>query len=250
MTQEGIEMASILNKIRDTANQAKDAATKFADEKGISDKVSEAAAGIKKAYDDTAASMKAYNDEAKELKKPLEGAIARYEFTYVGGLDDIPKAKTGAWGMNIMPDRFAFRVTVTTKDWLYDLDIPYDDITDIRIEKRTISNAEMLLGAGNDANQQQENVVVIEYQDANARKATLRVEMLTGVTIYNQAAKCKELMDLLRREDILDQLKKGGKRESGGNVLEQLEKLSQMKDAGILSEEEFTAKKAVLLAKL
>ena len=46
------------------------------------------------------------------------------------------------------------------------------------------------------------------------------------------------------------QLKKGGKRESGGNVLEQLEKLSQMKDAGILSEEEFTAKKAVLLAKL
>ena len=42
------------------------------------------------------------------------------------------------------------------------------------------------------------------------------------------------------------QLKKGGKRESGGNVLEQLEKLSQMKDAGIMSEEEFTAKKAVL----
>ena len=54
--------------------------------------------------------------------------------------------------MNIMPDRFAFRVTMTTKDWLYNLDIPYDDITDIRIEKRTISNAEMRLGAGNDAN--------------------------------------------------------------------------------------------------
>ena len=57
-------MASILNKIRDTANQAKDAATRFADEKGIRDKVSGAAAEIRKAYNDTAASMKAYNEEA------------------------------------------------------------------------------------------------------------------------------------------------------------------------------------------
>lgn len=243
-------MASIFDKIKDSANQAKDAATRFADEKGVSDKISGAAAGIKKAYDDTAASMKAHNEESKELKKPLDGAIARYEFTYVGGLDDIPKAKSGAWGMNIMPDRFAFRVTITTKDWLYDLDIPYDDITDIRIEKRTISNAEMLLGAGNDANQQQENVIVIEYNDAASRKATLRVEMLTGFTIFNQAAKCKELMDLLRREDILDRLKKGDKSQGGNDVLEQLEKLSKLKEADVLSEEEFNAKKAELLAKL
>lgn len=55
----------------------------------------------------------------------MEGAIERYEFTYIGGLPDIP----------------------------------YSDISDIRIEKRTISNAEMFLGAGNDANQQQEAVV-------------------------------------------------------------------------------------------
>ena len=198
----------VFDKIKETANQAKDAATKFADEKGISEKVSGATASIKKAYDDTAASMKAYKEESAELKKPLEGAIARYEFTYQGGLEDIPKAKAGAWGMNIMPDRFAFRVTITTKDWLYDLDIPYDRISDIRIEKRTISNAELLLGAGNDANQQQENVIVLEYEDENNRKQTLRVEMLTGTTIYNQAAKCKELWALLRREEILEKIQK------------------------------------------
>lgn len=177
--------------------------------------------------------MQAHKEESNELKKLLEGAIIRYEFTYVGGLDDIPKAKSGAWGMNVMPDRFAFRTTITTKDWLYNLDIPYDDITDIRIEKRTISNAEMWLGAGNDANQQQKNIVVIEYNDANGRKATLRVEMLTGFSIYGQAAKCKELWDFLRKEEILDKCKKSEQKSqnggSGDDVIVQIEKLVKLR---------------------
>ena len=221
-----------LDKMKDAANSVKESATK--------------------AYGEVADEMKAHKEKSEELKKPLEGSIARYEFTYQGGLEDIAKPKAGAWGMNIMPDMFSFRVTITTVDWLYDLDIPYDDITDIRIEKRTISTSEMLLGAGNDANQEQENVVVIEYNDKNDRKQTLRVEMLTGATIYNQAAKCKELMDLLRRENILERIQKGkSEAASGGpDVLAQIEKLSKMKDAGIISEEEFAAKKADLLAKL
>lgn len=221
-----------MDKLKESAGQAKDS--------------------MKKGFGDAAAQIKANNEEAKELKKPLEGAIERYEFTYVGGLPDIPKAKAGAWGMNIMPDMFAFRVTNTTKDWLYDLDIPYDDITDIRIEKRTISTTEMFLGAGNDANQQQENVIVLEYNDKDGKKATLRVEMLTGVTIYNQAAKCKELMDVLRRNDILDRIKKseGGANPVADDIPAQLEKLAKLKEAGILTEEEFNAKKADLLAKM
>lgn len=223
---------------------------------GFMDKLKETAGtaseSMKKGFSDASAQIKANNEEAKELKKPLEGAIERYEFTYVGGLPDVPKAKAGAWGMNIMPDMFSFRVTQTTKDWLYDLDIPYCDITDIRIEKRTISTGEMLLGAGNDANQQQENVIVMEYNDKEGKKATLRVEMLTGVTIYNQAAKCKELMDLLRRNDILDKIQKksGGAQPVADDIPAQLEKLAKLKDAGILSEDEFNAKKAELLAKM
>lgn len=241
----------LFDKIKDTANQAKDKASQFAEKKGIAEKISNATDSAKKAFDDTATAMKAQKEESNELKKPLEGAIARYEFTYQGGLEDIPKPKSGAWGMNIMQDMFAFRVTKTTKDWLYNLDIPYSDITDIRIEKRTISTTEMLLGAGDSANQQQENVVVIEYNDAKGRKATLRVEMLTGVTIYNQAVKCKELMDLLRRENILDKIKKSNNTEvKTDDPLAKLEKLSQLKAAGILSEEEFNAKKAELLEKL
>lgn len=241
----------IFDKVKDVASQAKDTVNKIVDENGISEKVNGATGSIKKAMDETSASMKARSEAAKELKKPLEGAIARYEFTYKSGLDDIPKARSGAWGMNIMPDMFSFRVTITTRDWLYDLDIPYDSISDIRIEKRTISNAEMWLGAGNDANQQQENVVVLEYLDKDERKSTLRVEMLTGTSIFGQAAKCKELMDLLRRENILERIKKP----EGANVvandpIAQIEKLHKLKEAGVLSEEEFAKKKTELLAKL
>ena len=239
--------------LKETANQAMDSVKNLGDG-SIGEKLGNAKDSIMKAVDDTKNSIVAGNEEAKELKKPLEGAIARYEFTYVGGLEDITEKKTGAWGMNIMPDRFAFKVTSTTKSWLYDLDIPYETVTDIRIEKRTITTAEMFLGAGNDANQQQENVVVIEYDDSEGRKSTLRVGMLTGVTIYNQAAKCKELMDILRRNNILERIQNNGNRdnsESGGeDIISQIERLSKLAEAGILSEDEFKTKKAELLGRL
>lgn len=239
--------------LKETANQAMDSMKNLGDG-SIGEKIGNAKDSIMKAVDDTKNSIAAGNAEAKELKKTLEGAIARYEFTYVGGLEDIPNRKYGAWGMNIMPDRFAFRVTSATKNWLYDLDIPYDKISDIRIEKRTITTAEVFLGAGNDANQQQENVIVIEYEDKEGRKSTLRVEMITGITIYNQAAKCKELMDILRRNNILDRIKKtgdsGASESKGEDIISQIEKLSKLAEAGILSEDEFKAKKAELLGRL
>ncbi|MBQ3300014.1 MAG: SHOCT domain-containing protein [Ruminococcus sp.] len=79
--------------------------------------------------------------------------------------------------------------------------------------------------------------------------------MLTGTTIFNQAAKCREFMDLLRQHEITDKFisekKNDSNTSSGGNdVLAQLEKLNQLKQAGILTDEEFNAKKADLLAKL
>lgn len=155
--------------------------------------------------------------------------------------------------MNVMPDGLLFRVTMTTKDWLTNLDIPYSYMTDIRIEKRTISTGEMLLGAGDSANQEQENNIVIEYTTPDDKREILRVEMLTGVTIFNQAAKCREFMDLLKKNKILDLIQKkaeSGSNSGGGDILAQIEKLSKMKESGILSEEEFVQKKEELLAKL
>lgn len=223
-----------MDKLKQTATSAKDS--------------------MKKSFDETSAAMKAHNEESKELKKALDGAIARYEVTYVGGLPEIPKRKSGAIGLNIMPDKFSFRPTITTKEWFSDYDIPYNKISELRIEKRTISTTEVLLGGGDSANQEQENVICILYTSQDNKKLTLRVEMLTGTTIFNQAAKCREFMDLLRQYDIFDKFdSKDNKTDTssdGNDVFAQLEKLQKLKDAGILTDEEFNLKKHELLNKM
>lgn len=220
----------------------------------VKEKASKAAGAAKQSVSESSAKMKEWNEERKEMDKPLEGAIKRYSVTYIGGLAEYPKKKSGYIGMNIMSDRFVFTPTIGTKDWFGEYEIPYDKISELNIEKRTISTSEILLGASDNANQQQENVICILYTDAQGQKLTLRVEMLTGGTIYNQAAACREFTALLRQHEITDKFQSAKKEKnstsSGGDVLAQLEKLNQLKMAGILTEDEFNAKKQDLLAKL
>ena len=99
--------------------------------------------------------------------------------------------------------------------------------------------------------------------------------MLTGISIYGQAKKCVEFMDVLRQNGILKKFAgncnaaqnmqgqqmsgvqagetqaAGAAQVSNGDViLEQIEKLAGLKEKGILSEEEYKQKKSELLAKL
>lgn len=243
-----------MDKLKETAGGIKDKASNFAEEKQLGEKFGAAKESMSKAFGDTKDAIKAQKEENNALKQPLEGAYIRYEVTYIAGIESLQK-KSGAVGLNVMPDMFAFRKTYGTKDWFPDMDIPYDWITDIRIEKRTISTAEVFLGGADSANQEQENNIVIEYTDSDNKKCTLRTEMLTGVTIFNQAAKCREFMDLLRQKDILEMIEAKKPKKDNGNgggvdVLAQIEKLAKLKEAGILSEDEFNAKKAALLEKL
>jgi hypothetical protein len=244
---------AFFDKLKETASNAKEKATSFAEEKQLGEKFGDAKGSVLKAFGDVKDSLKEQRNESNLLKQPLEGSYRRYEVTYIGGIESLPKSKSGAIGLNIMPDMFSFRPTYSSKDWFTDLDIPYDKINDIRIEKRTISTAEIFLGGCDNANQEQENNIVIEYVDKNNTKQTLRTEMLTGVTIFNQTAKCREFMDLLRQKDILENIeskKKPNNTTGNTDILEQLEKLSKLKDSGIISEEEFNQKKKTLLDKL
>jgi len=43
----------------------------------------------------------------------------------------------------------------------------------------------------------------ISYLDDEDSEQMVRVEMLTGTTVYGQAAKCQELVDLLREKKYL-----------------------------------------------
>ena len=79
----------------------------------------------------------------------------------------------------------------------------------------------------------------------------LRLAMRTGGTIYKQAAKCREFMDILRQHGIMTAIKE--QQQTGPqqpDILDQIERMARLRDAGILTEEEFTQKKTQLLEKL
>ena len=244
---------ALFEKIKSAATSAKEKVSGFAEEKHLGEKFAGAKESIKKSWEESTAQMKANSEENKSLKQPLEGAIIRYEVIYLGGLPEYPKAKHGsAIGLNVMSDEFVFTKTGTSKDWFSEYRIPYSRISNLTIEKRTISNTEMLLGGGNDPNQQQENNICIAFEAEDGTELMLRVEMLTGVTIYGQATKCREFMDVLRQNNILKMFKQKDTNTAPAqpDVLAQIEKLAGLNAAGILSEEEFSQKKAELLQKL
>ena len=62
----------------------------------------------------------------------------------------------------------------------------------------------------------------------------------------------QKLLDLLRENKILGRLNKDTSKPAAptDDPLEQLKKLNSLKDAGIISDEEFNAKKAELLSKV
>lgn len=247
---------AFFDKLKDVAINVKDKATDFAEEQQLTEKLGKTTDSIKESWEKGTASFKVNSQENKELKKPLEGAYIRYEVIYISGLPQYPKTKHGsAIGFNVMLDKFSLRRTGTSKDWFEDFDIMYDSILELTIEKRTITTAEVLLGGGDSANQEQENVICIVYETEDGVELTLRIEMLTGVTIFNQTAKCRELMALLRQHGILKKIEQrtiaNDSENSGGtDVLAQIEKLATLKQAGILTEKEFEQKKAELLTKL
>ena len=70
-----------------------------------------------------------------------------------------------------------------------------------------------------------------------------------------RSEKCREFIALLRQHGILQRLeqKKNINNGSGSNnsdILTQIEKLASLKEAGILTDEEFQEKKKTLLAKI
>ena len=191
----------------------------------------------KKAFAESSEQMKQHNAESKNMKAPVEGAIIRYGVTYNGGLAKYPKAQSGEI------------------EWFEEMAIPYEKIKKLEIVERKISNAEWLLSSSRSDMKamEQKNNIEISYIDSDNKNQLIRLEMLTGVSIYGQAGKCVEFMDVLRQNDIPDKFIKETTQnttEAQVDVLGQIEKLSELKEKGILSDEEFNSKKEELLKKL
>ena len=156
--------------------------------------------------------------------------------------------------MDVMPDRFSFLPKELSKPWFPGFELPYDRILSLELVEHMISTTESLLGSGSDnSDLRQKNVMEITYVDESGDEYVLRNEMLTGITIMGQARVCSEMMDFLRANKILKLFRGKQAAEAPApqnDPMEQLAKLSKLKEAGILTEEEFNQKKADLLAKL
>ena len=162
-----------------------------------------------------------------------------------------------AFGLNIMEDSFILKPEYATMtSWYGDelFTIPYDKVIKFEIVKRQVSMTEAMLSSNGDTKSlEQENNIQITYLDDTGNQQMTRIKMLTGISVYGQAEKCRELLDLLREHKILDKLNKDTSAPAapgGGDMLAQLEKLADLKAKGILSDDEFNAKKAELLAKM
>ena len=193
--------------------------------------------------------IKKNNEESKAAKAPIEGAIIRYAVTYLGGLPNLPKKRTGEIGLNIMPESFYLKPTKTSEEFFEDLVIPYDTVQDFEIVKRTVSMSEGLMSS-NSQNLAVDNNIEITYLDSNQEELTLRLEMLTGFSVDGQAVKCKEMLDILKQHKILKRLKKDSSSPAvvADDIPTKIKKLNELKEAGLLSEEEFQKKKAELLS--
>ena len=271
----GDKLGSFKQKVGDKIKDAK-LDEKFADvKKQMADSVTE--------FKEKSAENKAL---ANETKAPVEGAIIRYQVIYKGGFEQKPQKKSDSLslGLNVLPDKFVIKPELLAKEqWFGDtlVEVPYTSVKKFEIVKRQVSMAEAMLSSNGDTKSlEQENNIEITFLEESGKERKLRMEMLTGLSVYGQAAKCREMLDLLREHEILaifernmaqvntmqanamqanmmqanmmqaNAMQSNVMQVATVDIAEQISKLAALKEQGILSEEEFAAKKTELLAKM
>lgn len=247
-----------MDTLKSKASQVSDKANEAIKNAGLDEKFADAKKQIGDAFSETKEKMAEQKAATDAAKAPIDGSLMRYHVIYLGGFPKKPNKKSDplSFGLNIMEDCFIFKPEYATiTSWYGDeiFTIPYDKVVKFEIIKRQVSTTEALMSSNGDTKSlEQENNIQITYVDDNGSQKMTRVEMLTGVTVYGQAEKCRELLDLLREHNILDKLNKSesAPANSGNDTLAQLEKLADLKSKGIISEDEFNSKKAELLAKM
>jgi hypothetical protein len=187
------------------------------------------------------------------------GVIARYPVTYLGGLPDRPKQMANMT-FAVREDQFTLGPARVLRagewpapDAFQPLDIPYQDVVSVELAAKQLGAARAIIGGLNSRQLNQQNNIHVTYHSAG-HELVLRLEMsTTGLTTISATAnRCRQLIDLLRAQGILDKFEgsKAAAPSTAGDPVAQISKLAELRDAGILTEAEFQAKKAELLARM
>jgi hypothetical protein len=193
--------------------------------------------------------------EAGQKYTPKPKPIVFYTVVYKGGLPEYPKEKAGGIDMEVFADRIELLPTFGTRDWFKGLIVPIGDIESLELAQRTLSTFEGILGGLDSRQLNQANNIHIAFITASGLPLTLRLEMLSGVTVMGQASKCQELVDRLRGHGLVQKFRPKSQSERGTShsttdIPDQIAKLAVLRDKNILTEAEFSQKKAELLSRM
>lgn len=180
--------------------------------------------------------------------------IAFYTVTYKGGLPEYPQSKVGGIDMEVFSDRIDLLPTLATKSWFAGLVLPYSAIVEVKIVERTLGTFEGIVGGLDSRQLNQKNNIHLTFETSTDAILTLRLEMLSGITVMGQASKCEELLDRLKSNRLTELFRCTPTPQlqdrSSADIPLQIERLAVLRDKGILSETEFSSKKAELLARM
>lgn len=152
--------------------------------------------------------------------------------------------------LEIYKDYFTLKPTLLSKQYFEEDTIQYKDIYDMKYSDRS--------NGITDGDVPYKTIIHIDYNDNNFGRIEMRFEML-GFSYPSAAKKCIELEDYLRNTKARDKFlslpkeaQKDLKKENNDedDIINKIEKLSSLKDSGILTEKEFEQKKQELLKKL
>lgn len=184
--------------------------------------------------------------------------LEKYTVNYRGGLPAYPTSHSGGIDFVVTPDAFVLRPQLGSKSWFAGLTIPFASVTSFEIAQRQVSTFEGILGGLDSRQLNQANNIHIGLR-ADGQDLVLRLEMISGLFVMAQAGKCLELMDHLRARGILKKFAGSQAIEKpkvtidspkpAPDAIDQITRLAALRDQGILSNEEFEAKKAELLSR-
>lgn len=169
---------------------------------------------------------------------------------YKGGLPLYPKSNSSPLILKICDDRFVFHPTIGAS-WFKSFSIPYSDVCGIDILQRQAGLLETAIGGLDSLQLNTKSVIELSFMKDTTELKT-RWQMLSGLSASGQAQKASEMLDLIRSHGITNQFKKttAAQDNVSNNIPTQIEKLAGLRDRGLITEEEYNAKKAELLQRM
>ena len=184
-----------------------------------------------------------------------DDCLGSYEVFYKGGHPDMTHTDIGVSispiQLEVFDDYFRLKPTELSIDWFDGTTIQHNNIIDVKLIQS--------LSRGRDADLK--TVIQIDYDDEKHDEIQIRLEM-KGFTNSGAAKKCAEFEDCLRNNKVKDKFKLTEKttKENVGvdedknnfseDVFAKIERLSKLREDGILSEKEFEEKKQELLSQI